>query len=227
MSLQSSSEFWDGLTFWLAGIGTILLFVSVVTGVAARRYARHVGEERAVAAERERQAHDHSIAKLNSEVSEANARLAEANLELERLRTPRTVSPEQQSRIAARLSKLVTEPRSEYAMLSRIAVVTAAKESEAENFARQIAATLRKGNWRVSEISVGDSQRLIGSGVSIEMAPDALRQEFWEQARAVATTFSEEGVTMSGPHPTAFNKLGQDPFQNVPAYMRIVVGVKS
>jgi hypothetical protein len=71
-TLQSSFELWDGLTFWLAGFGALLLLVYVGTGFEARRYARRLAEE----AERDK-------ARLNAELADAKARAAEANLKAE------------------------------------------------------------------------------------------------------------------------------------------------
>ncbi len=92
MSLQSSSEFWDGITFWLAVVGTALLFVSVVTGIAARRFARSWSEEKSEQSQRDKRTHEQSLA-------EAHKETARLKLELERLKTPRNLSPEQQKRI--------------------------------------------------------------------------------------------------------------------------------
>jgi hypothetical protein len=107
VSLQSLSELWDGVTFWLAVIGTALLFVSVITGIAARGYGRRLSEERIQQAEDQKRGHEQSlaslrldvakadartteakekIAELGKETAEANVRAAEATLELQKLR---------------------------------------------------------------------------------------------------------------------------------------------
>jgi hypothetical protein len=117
-SFQSSFERWDSFTFWLTFIGTVLLAVGVVTGVMARGYARNLGAEKDKEAAEARLAHDRAIAAastqietLRKETAEANARAAQATLELQKLRqklAPRSFNQQQRDSMIKHL-KLVGE----------------------------------------------------------------------------------------------------------------------
>ena len=78
MSVESSSATWDAIAFWLAVAGTVVLFVSGVSSIAARRYARKVAAEKELQSQREKTVHEQSLANLKVDLAEAIARGEEA-----------------------------------------------------------------------------------------------------------------------------------------------------
>lgn len=199
VSLQSSSEFWDGITFWLAGVGTVLLFISVVTGIRARGYARRWSEEKSEQAKNERRLHDQSIAKLEKETADANARAeeakraaAEANLELWKHKQPRMVlSPEQSAKLVAELRALEKRPVEVFAAIQHDEVVWTQK---------MIVAALREADWDARDNPNRRAPTMsVTNGVAIEILADA-PVELHKIAAALAATLRRQGhLEVSGP----------------------------
>ena len=83
------------------------------------------------------------IAKANESAKQAEARAAEANLELARFKAPRSLSPAQQARIAARLRPL--GPR-------RVDVIIIGDAQEIAGITVLISGAMQQGGWTVNVV---------------------------------------------------------------------------
>jgi hypothetical protein len=104
-SLESMSTWWDGFAFWFTVIGVFLTFMGGMASIVARRYARELATEKAnVVRVREEQT-KLEIENAKRAAAEADARAAEANLELAKFKAPRQLSSEQSNRITESIKK--------------------------------------------------------------------------------------------------------------------------
>lgn len=129
------------------------------------------------------------------EISEANARAAEARLELEKFKLPRDLSAEQLDRLRALASKF-----------SGITFDTGAASTDPEHLflLSQIASALKDGGWAlvnwqgpgqvINGGSLGVGAGLVSIvGVGIYINPDA-KPELWSAVESLKKFFDEAGI---------------------------------
>jgi len=125
----------------------------------------------------EDQAHEQNIAEANVRAAKAQEEAAKANLELEKIKAPRTISPQEQTEIITALKPFSGTP---YELL-------VGTDSESTNFMKIIQSILNHAGWvQVATVGIGvaGSNPLIGitlnSGVYIEI--DASKLPVWQAA---------------------------------------------
>jgi hypothetical protein len=197
VSLQSSSELWDGITFWLAVVGTALLFISAFTGIVARRSARRWAEERGQQAQREKRTHEQDLAKSNEKIAEleretadAKARALEAKVELEKFKAPRVISPEQRDALISELKPFGKQ---------RVDVFALINHGEVVGLRDDIQAALRGADWD-ARVNLNHHVAVFGGvgGVAVEI-PAGASDDLRKIASALATALRKAGLQTSGP----------------------------
>ena len=142
---------------------------------------------------------------MRLETAEANARAAEANLALEKLKTPRTLTPEQRERITREMRTYFGQGFA----------ISAAPDPEARELASAIETALISAGWQVGHppgaIQAGTISLAAGRGVQIEWHSSSL-QGTKDSGTALAKVLEEQGLaTTSGPNPRSrlfLNALG-------------------
>jgi hypothetical protein len=161
MSLESSATLWDAISFWLIGVGAALAFVGTVAAVHARKLGRELATEKTAIAAREKVASDRAIA-------EANARAAEAALELAKFKAPRSLTKEQEDQLIAKL-----KPFS-----GQLFSFNVTADPEAISFLRIIRTVLNRAGWneipsQYGDVSVGGVGVSTDTGITLEVAANA------------------------------------------------------
>jgi hypothetical protein len=110
MSLESSVSFWDTLSFWLVTAGAISASLGGVSAIMFRRYNHQLVALTEQRNTQEKQASDRAIADAGVRAKEAEARAAEATLELAKFKAPRALTSEQQNEISAALKFFAGTP---------------------------------------------------------------------------------------------------------------------
>jgi hypothetical protein len=181
------------LEFWALVFGVI-----VVIGVAGESvFGIRIwwnGRKLQVAQNAEIEQLREGIAKADERAAEANARAAEANLALAKLKTPRTLTPEQR--------EVITHAMRAYS--GQVFVIYAAPDPEASELARMIKAALIDAQWNAglpSSIHDEGIGLATGKGIEIEWAPSA--SEYIKKCgSALAAVLKEQGlVTTTGSDP--------------------------
>jgi hypothetical protein len=120
------------------------------------------------------------LAELNKEAGEARKEAALANLELARLKTPRTLDRNQQRRLLEKVKEFAG---------TRFDTLPAF-DPEAIEISATISDILRSAKW----IAVGPSGTVELHGLKIQFAPE-YRSELERPAMALTTALNEEGIT--------------------------------
>lgn len=110
--------------------------------------------------------HERELAAMRFETAEANARAAEANLALERLKTPRTLTSEQRERITNAMR----------AYSGQVFAIYASPDPEAAELAKVLKAALIDAQWSAgnpASVQTGGIGLATGRGVEIEWALSA------------------------------------------------------
>lgn len=100
MTLEQWVAFWDGAFFWLALAAAILGALGYGAGFVSRHYNRQLAAEKVVSQREKDRQTNLAIENARREAAEANARAAEANLELAKIRAPRRLIAEQSEHVA-------------------------------------------------------------------------------------------------------------------------------
>lgn len=188
MSEVESAKYWLS---WLEFGGTIaLLLVALGVGYEfiADRLAAPLRKRIEIARETE-------MGELQKEIADANARAAEANLALAKIRTPRTLTPEQRERIVRAMS----------AYSGQGFAIGAAPDPEARELASAIGMALISAKWQAgsptSAIQAGLIGLATGRGVEIEWHSSS-SQRTRDVGAALAKVLEEQGlVTTSRANP--------------------------
>jgi hypothetical protein len=136
---------------WLSEVANVVLVGSLVCGVVATFLIVKTASIKEEYWDRDRQESRERITALttradelrrdtaaaNERAASAEQRAAEANLELERLKTPRSLSPEQQGRIAETIKRFQGTPF----------VITVFNEPEVLDLMSQIESALASAGW--------------------------------------------------------------------------------
>jgi len=146
------------------------------------------------------------IAQLNIDAAKANERAAEANLELAKLKAPRTVSPEQQSRI---IEKLKGFPGTTFE------VITYPGEPEPVAFSNVIAGLLERAGWRLNPNNSKGSLLGLASGVVVVIGKQA-GASAEEKGKTLLEALVSEGISA---------RLGYDSLQVNPVAIEIAIRV--
>jgi hypothetical protein len=194
MSLESSASLWDGISFWLIGVGAILAFVGTVAGWRARTLGRELAIEKTAIAARDKDASDRAIADANARAEEAKRAAAEANVKaehekLERLKleqkiAPRRVSKDQQSSIGEALKP--------YRPSGHVLVFVSKEDVEIVLFAKELAVAMEGAGWSV-RMAVKKYHNRIPVGVSVEMLKNISDKDI-VVASALATVLRRSGI---------------------------------
>jgi hypothetical protein len=161
MSLESSVSFWDAISFWFITGGVVLAFVGGLASIMFRRYNRQLVALTEIQNRQDKAANEKAIA-------EANARAAEANLELAKFKAPRSLTKEQQDRLIAKLT-----PYS-----GQLFSFNVTADPEAINFLQIIRNVLVAARWKeipsqYGDVSVGGVGVSTNTGVILEVAANA------------------------------------------------------
>jgi hypothetical protein len=146
------------------------------------------------------------------EIATLRAETAEANLQLERLKTPRSLSPEQQQRMVMKLKPLRGQKFS----------LAYSGEPEQFDLLASIKSVLLASNWvemppRFSAITLGpDASMAFGIGVIVQIAPTA-DPVVRNTADKLATALNDEGIA---------SKAEEDSRVGDPASLNVLVGSK-
>jgi uncharacterized protein YlxW (UPF0749 family) len=100
MSLESSVGLWDAISFWFITIGIITTFV---VGIAAIRFRYWNGlpvAQQEAQQRKDKEDAEAALASLNLKIADANAREKQAELELAKLKEPRSLTTDQSAKIA-------------------------------------------------------------------------------------------------------------------------------
>jgi len=176
----------DSAKYWLSWIefgGTIaLLLVAMGVGYefVADRLAAPLRKRIEIARETE-------LGKLHEEAADANARAAEANLELARLKLPRTLTQQQRQELTDEMKAFSGQRFS----------MSAAQDPEAIDLVRTIGECLRGSSWEQTapqtDMNIGDIGVSIGRGVRIQV-PHGSSPRTQEIARALASALNAKGL---------------------------------
>lgn len=193
MSLESSASSWDGISFWFVAIGATLAFVGAVAGIQARRLNRRLTTEKTETARREKEAKDRAIADAGVRASEANARAAEANLELERLKSPRSLNLSQTINLVNDLKNIPKQSVEVFALMP---------DSEMVWTADMITQRLCDAGWQARP---NRNRRIPAAtfvnGVTVEIQAGA-DSPVRESAVALTRALSRAGIQATGPNPS-------------------------
>ena len=180
-------EFWDRIgirsLIWGAVLGVIALLLTAASAYILYRVADVAQKD----LEDETKSSTERIAELSTQseelrkaTAEANARAAEAQLELEKYKTPRRLDDAQSGRIKSVASKFPGTPFD----------VTVNLESEPESFAAQIGEVLVSAGWIWKDrnntpglaINLGKHQAgMLNGGPPLAIEIDASKANDWEQ----------------------------------------------
>ena len=199
MSLESSASLWDAISFWLICVGAVAAGIGGVASIESRRVNRQLNAVVEERNRREKAANDRAIA-------EANARAAEAQLELEKFKAPRIIhNPE----------KVITALKTAIGDLSgrlSVQIFIVDNDDEVIRLRDQFIACLHEAGWRVAANL--DRRRITGdmptNGVTVEIPTGSvvrhaagsgrvIEYNLGEKARALAAAFRDGGVEISGP----------------------------
>jgi hypothetical protein len=164
--------------------GTVALFWS--EGIRSRFADERISKNEAEVAQAQAEA-----AKAKAEAAEAGARAAEANLELEKLRAPRTLGTEQQKRLIAKLDPFLGQKFS-------FLVVA---DTEPINLMYMIETSLKAAGWertpsQIGDIEIAGAGITYGTAVEIQMPPIG-DSGIWERAKLLAAALTSEGIVAS------------------------------
>jgi hypothetical protein len=212
MSLESSVSFWDWLSFWLVTWGAILASLGGISSIMFRRYNHQL----VVLTERhnreDKQANERAIADAGARAAEAEARTAQANLEIARLTTPRQLSPDQQQHIVSALKAFAPQKFS----------LAVSPETEPLNLLANLKNLLLLSGWiqtpptGFGDIAIGDAASAIGNGVIPRFASSAIPRTR-EAANALAAALNAQGIE---------SKVESDPRVHDPSEINLLVGSK-
>jgi hypothetical protein len=140
---------------------------------------------------------DERIAEANQLAAAAEERAAEANLALEQFKAPRTLTHDQQQRIAEKIRHFGAIPF-DFAIQ---------QNTESQGFMEQIALALKSGGWQRIGADAGismkfrDDRPAVGIvnaiGIEIQMAKSK-KSEWGAPAVALANALTVEGVVIAG-----------------------------
>jgi hypothetical protein len=162
---QESANVWFDVFNGVLFLGAVLVAVGTLGTIKTAAVKERFSDERIASneAETRRAVADSDLAKQGA--AEANARAAEATLALEKFQAPRTLSGEQQARIAQVLSKFAGQ---EYV------VTTFWDLQEPLAFANMLHQILQSAKWKYVPPAEGGSFLLGGiAGVQVWVHPDA------------------------------------------------------
>jgi hypothetical protein len=173
------------LDLWLIGFGIFVAVGVVGESIAGFLHWRRGGQLQAVQVAE-------NLA-LQKAISDANARAIEAQLALEKFKAPRTLSPEQQRRIASKL--LAFEG-------TTFELITYRAEPEPASLAESIGAAVKNAKW--SLIPVDGSMLGVASGVFVTVnkttcdesgrCTEAVLKRDRDAAEALVTALRNEGI---------------------------------
>jgi hypothetical protein len=182
----SAKVYWaTEVRIWTLAIAVILALVSFLSTWAQTRWQAELSEQKEAAAQARERRHDEEMARLHLQTADANKRATEAALELERLKRPRLLLPDQQDRLIKAAGSFSGQI---------VAIGAVPTTFEATAFAEQLVRVLVTAglNSRIDQqlaaTEVGSSR-----GVVARFVTGNLRGE--ELAKALSATLSDEGIS--------------------------------
>ncbi len=186
-SLESSASIWDSFSFWLVVIGAVLAGVGGLTSIASRRINRQLSALTEARNREEKQANERAIADANARAEEAKRDAAKANLELTRIKLPRTLTDEQQ--------KDLTDEMKAYS--GQWFSLSSVQDPEAIDLVRVIGVCLQKAMWEKlepeSDVRIGDIGTGVGRGVRVRV-PYGASPRTQGIAQALASALNDKGI---------------------------------
>jgi hypothetical protein len=203
---ESSMSDVESARYWLSWLefGSKLAIILVVIGVGYEFVEKRFGAPLHQVIDDFK---DAQIAKSNRIAAEANLEVARLTLEIEKMKAPRTLTPEQREIIVRAMN----------AYSGQGFAIKAAPDPEARELAKAIAMALISARWQaghpLSAIQAGDIPMARGPvrGVEVEWQASS-SQTTKEIGAALAKVLEEQGLaTSSGPNPQSLlypNALG-------------------
>lgn len=180
MSELESAKYW--LSWIELGSTVALLLVAIGVGYefVANRLEKPLRAKVEAARERE-------LEQLRSDTAQANERAADANLELARLKAPRTLNAEQRQQLTREME----------AYSGQWFSMSAVSETEAMDLVRIIGDCLRAASWEMqapqTDVTSGNIGISIGRGVRIQVAHGSSPRT-QDIARKLASSLQEKGL---------------------------------
>lgn len=146
---------WESAFFWGSIIALILLGV---TEVASHRAAQRKDELTEQQQSETQRRHDEEMARLRLQTAELTERAAQATLELERIKRPRILSPDQQARFTTEMTRFSGQT---------VVIGTIPTTFEAASFAEQLVRLLIKAgiaariDQQLAATEVGSSRSVV------------------------------------------------------------------
>ena len=130
-------------------------------------------------------------ARANADAAQADARAADVNLELARLKAPRTLGGEQQKRLITYLKPFAGQTFS----------LNVVADTEPLSLMSMIKTVLASAGWvnipsQIGDIEVGGAGIAYGTAVELQM-PRQGNPEAWERAKLFASALTAEGIVAS------------------------------
>jgi hypothetical protein len=176
----------ESALYWLPLIKTAKFWAGVLVGIGIA--GEVIGDR--LAAPREalvEKARETQLVQLQKDTADAQAIAAEANLALAKLRTPRTLTPEQQERIVSAMRPYFGQPFA----------LSAAPDPEARELVKAIGASLLAAKWQPGmpreAILSGAVALATGRGVEIEWH-SGCSQQTSDIGTLLADVLKEQGI---------------------------------
>jgi len=147
MDLATKVWFANEVRIWGLAITAIVGIISFAATWTHSRWQAELASQKEVVAAQIQRASDERIATAANEAAQANARAAEANLELARYRAPRNLSEMQRA--------LISEKTKQFAG-TKFDTAFANADSEQAVFLSQIEATIKQAGWKQIDWLGGD-----------------------------------------------------------------------
>jgi hypothetical protein len=220
MSLESSASLWDGISFWLIGVGAGLAFVGTVAAVHARKLGRELATEKTAIAAREKAASDRAIAEANARAADAN-KIAEqerlARLQLEARLAPRSLSSEQSVDLISKLKNFSG---------AEIDVCEYPNDFETARLTSQIVESLKAAAWTVNGFRPLAPTTRIFAGLAVLIDESTAVERERRAAQTLADALRSQALVVSGPTPLLPTDV-PGLAQGSPKYsLRLIVGSK-
>lgn len=127
-------------------------------------------------------------ARAKADAAQADAHAAEVNLELAKLKAPRTLGGEQQSRLVTKLKPFAGQTFS----------LNVVADTEPISLMSMIETVLASAGWvnipsQIGDVQVGGAGMAYGTAVELQMPPVG-NPEAWERAKLFASALTAEGI---------------------------------
>jgi hypothetical protein len=171
----------------IADLANIVFVCSLVIGLIATCIIIWMANVKEAHWDVAREASQMRITELNKETEQAKAESAKANLEIERIKAPRSISPEARTEILASLAPFKGE---------HIAVGLNGQDPESITFAEQLLGVVEASGWTMQRTVWPDA--LAVAGIEVQTIKGASDKSL-AAAGALISSLRSAGLSVSGP----------------------------